>query len=221
MTLQTNTATGINRRYLYLAGLLLIIILYIAYEPFKSTGSKIILLFTSNSPELIVGYLNSFNIVKPIVSAGLMILQALVVPFKYKIMIFANKKIFGTLVGFFLSCIGRAIGAYICFDVGKTLVSDKIDLLARKMNSDIRIDSVRSSSLVHILARLLPLNFDLVSYLMGALRLDLKKYMINSIVWITVTTVVYSLNGGYYNYSCEVGAMFIRLVLSIAIFTRN
>lgn len=218
---QTDIVVGINRRYLYLAGLLIVIILYIAYGPFKSLSSEIVLLFTSNSPELIVGYLNSYNVIKPIVSIGLMIFQALIVPFKYKIIIFANKKIFGTLIGFFLSCTGRAIGAYICFDVGRTLVSDKIDLLARKMNSDVRINNIRRNGSIHIFVRLLPLNFGLVSYLTGALGLDPGKYMINSIVWITITTAVYSLNGGYYNYSYEIGTMFIRFVLSVVILARG
>lgn len=214
------SVTRINKKYLYLIVLLLTVLLYIAYKPFKSMASEIALLFTSNSSELITGYLNSYDIIRPAVSIGLMILQALIIPFKYEIMIFANIKVFGVLIGFVLSLIGRILGAYICFDIGKTLISNRIDLLMKKINinNDMIINDIRSSSLVHTFIRFLPLNFDFTSYVMGILQLDLKKYMINSIIWITITTIVYSLKKGYYNYNHEVIIMFIRLVLSVVIF---
>ncbi|WP_313755867.1 VTT domain-containing protein [Tissierella sp.] len=210
----------INKKYLYLSILLLTVLLYIAYKPFKSIISEIALLFTSNSSESIVGYLNSYDIIRPIVSIGLMILQALIIPFKYEIMIFANIKVFGALIGIILSLIGRIIGAYVCFDIGKTLISNGINLLMKKINinNDIIINDIRNSSLVHIFVRILPLNFDLISYIMGILQLDLKKYMINSIIWITITTIAYSLKKGYYSYSYEIGIIFIRLALSVVVF---
>lgn len=177
------------------------------------------MLFTSKSSESIIGYLNSYDIIRPAVSIALMLLQALIFPFKYEIMIFANIKVFGELIGLGLSLIGRIIGAYICYDIGKTLLSNRIELIIKKLNiSEITTNYMRSSGLVHVFIRILPLNFDLISYVAGIIRLDSKKYMRNSIVWIILTTVSYSIKKGYYSYSYEMRTTFIRLILSILVF---
>jgi len=177
------------------------------------------MLFTSKSSESIVGYLNSYDIIRPVVSIALMLLQALIFPFKYEIMIFANIKVFGELIGLGLSIIGRIIGAYICYDIGKTLLSNRIELIIKKLNiNEIITNYMRSSGLVHVFIRILPLNFDLISYVAGIIQLDSKKYMLNSIVWIILTTVSYSIKKGYYSYSYEMRTTFIRLILSILVF---
>ena len=114
------------------------------YEPFKILSSEIIMLFTSKSSESIIGYLNSYNNISPAVSIALMIFQALIFPFKYEIMIFANMKVFGESMGLVLSLVGRIIGAYICFDIGKTLLSNRIELIIRKLNiSEITTNYIR------------------------------------------------------------------------------
>ncbi|MBZ2174379.1 VTT domain-containing protein [Schnuerera sp. xch1] len=208
-----------KKSYIYLTILLSAAVLYIAYEPFKAFSSETVMLFTSKSSESIIGYLNSYDIIRPAVSIALMLLQALIFPFKYEIMIFANIKVFGELIGLGLSLIGRIIGAYICYDIGKTLLSNRIELIIKKLNiSEITTNYMRSSGLVHVFIRILPLNFDLISYVAGIIQLDSKKYMLNSIVWIILTTVSYSIKKGYYSYSYEMRTTFIRLILSILVF---
>lgn len=215
----------INKRYIYLIILLSIAVLYITYEPFKTFSSETVMLFTSKSSESIIGYLNSYNNMKTVVSIGLMMLQALIFPFKYEIMIFANVRVFGQLIGLSLSIIGRIIGAYICYDIGKTLISNRMEVIIKKLNTiEMITNYIRGSSLVLVFIRILPLNFDLISYVAGIMQLDSKKYMINSIIWITLTTLVYSVKKGYFSYSYEMGITFLRVILSIAIFamiTRN
>ena len=207
-----------SKRYIYLIISLSIAALYITYEPFKSSSSEILILFTSRSSESIIGYLNSFNGMRPVVSIGLMILQALIFPFKYEIMIFANARAFGELAGLCLSLIGRILGAYICYDIGESLMSNRMVLFIRKLNVGGMITNyMRTSSWVHIFIRLLPLNFDLISYLAGIMQLDSKKYMLNSIVWISLTTLVYSVKKGYFNHSYEMGIGYLRLILSIVV----
>lgn len=207
-----------NKKNIYLFALLLTVVLYISCATFRTISSRIALLFTSNSLESIIGYLNSYNTIKLIVSIGLMVLQAIIIPFKYEIMIFANIKVFGVIIGSIFSAIGRFIGAYICFDIGKVLLSKKLDLLITKIDKNIFIHSFRNNNLVHTLIRFIPLNFDLISYLAGILGLNLKKYMINSTIWIILTTVIYSIKIGYYSYSYEFAVICIRLILSLAIF---
>lgn len=208
----------IKRKHIYIFTLLLTIVLYISTLSFRTMASRIVLLFTSNSPELIIGYLNSYNFIKPIVSIGLMVLQAIIIPFKYEIMIFANVKVFGTIIGFVLSTIGRIIGGYICFDIGRVFLSRKIDLLTEKIAKSDFLEPFRNDNLVHILIRLIPLNFNVTSYLSGILGLNLKKYMINSMIWIIFTNFIYSIKMGYFNYSYELAAIWIRLILSFLIF---
>ena len=209
-----------NKSYIYLIGLLSVVVFYIVSEPFKSFSSEIIMLFTSKSPESIIGYLNSYDIIKPAVSIALMLLQGLIFPFKYEIMIFANIKVFGELMGLVLSLVGRIIGAYICFDIGKTLLSNRIELIIKKLNiREITTDYMRNSGLVHVFIRILPVNFDLISYIAGMIQLDSKKYMLNSVIWITLTTVTYSIKKGYFSYNYEMGTTFIRFILSIVVIT--
>jgi len=208
-----------NKIYIYLIGLLSVVVFYVVSEPFKSFSSEIIMLFTSKSSDSIIGYLNSYDIIRPAVSIALMLLQALIFPFKYEIMVFANIKVFGELIGLGLSLIGRIIGAYFCYDIGKTLLSNRIELIIKKLNKgEIITDFIRSSGLIHVFIRMLPLNFDLISYIAGIIQLDSKKYMVNSIVWIILTTVPYSIKKGYFSYSYEMRTTFIRLILSILVF---
>lgn len=209
----------INKRSIYLVALLLTVVLYMVYEPFKILSSEIIMLFTSKSSESIIGYLNSYNNISPAVSIALMIFQALIFPFKYEIMIFANMKVFGELMGLVLSLVGRIIGAYICFDIGKTLLSKKVELFTKKFNvNDTTISYIKNSDLANIVIRMIPLNFDLISYFAGIIQLNFKKYMYNSTVWIILTTLSYSIKKGYYSYSYEIRTIFTRLILSILVF---
>lgn len=57
-----------NKKNIYLIVFLSIVALYIVSETFKSFLSGVIMLFTSKSIESIVGYLNSYDIIKPLVS---------------------------------------------------------------------------------------------------------------------------------------------------------
>ena len=200
-------------------GLLSVVVFYIVSEPFKSFASGIIMLFTSKSSESITGFLNSYDGIKPLVSIALMIFQALIFPFKYEIMIFANIKVFGQLVGFVISLVGRIMGTYICYDVGKVLFSKRIESIIKKVDpNQIKSNYIKNSGLVNILIRILPLNFDLISYFAGIMQLNSKKYMINSIIWATLTTLAYSIKKGYYSYSYEMRMILIRLILSVLVF---
>lgn len=207
------------KSHIYLIILFSVVVLYITYEPFRAFGSETIMLFTSKSAESITGYLNSYDIIRPAVSITLMLLQALIFPFKYEIMIFANIKVFGKLIGLSLSLIGRIIGAYICYDIGKALLSNRIKLIIKKSDTiGIITNYMRGSGPVHVFIRILPFNFDLISYVAGIIQLNSKGYMVNSIVWIIFTTVAYSIKKGYYSYSYERGVTFIRLILSVIVF---
>jgi len=199
-----------NRKFIYLLILLLIVGLYNFHIPFRTISTEIVLLFTSQSSELIIGYINAYaTLVKPIVSIGLMIFQAIIVPFKYEIMIFANIKVFGLIMGALLSIIGRIIGAYICFDIGRVLIGNKFTLPANKMG--------HHAYMIPILIRLIPVNFDFLSYLSGLLRLNARKYMIVATGWIILTTGLYAVNEGYFSYSWERTALMVRLVMIIVI----
>lgn len=205
------------RGSIYLLTLLLMGLLYIIHEPFKSISSETILLFTSNNPQAIVGYLNSFNTIKPIISIGLMVLQSLIIPFKYEIVIFANRKVFGLFAGIFVSSLGRIIGAYICYDIARTFLSDRLNILLEKTDSNFLINIMRASVLFNVLIRLLPINFNFISYLAGSLKLDPKKHLINSSVWIITTAILYSINEGYFGYKYELNTLLLRLLLSALI----
>lgn len=204
---------------IYFLALLSIGLFYLVNDNFKSSVNQIIMLFTSNSPEFISGYINSYDIARPLVSIILMVVQAIIVPFNYEIVIFANMNVFGGLMGFSLSLIGRLIGAYICYDIGRLLFAKRIeDIIARVNNKSKVLSYIRKSWLVNIFVRMLPLNFDGVSYFSGIVKLDLKKYMINSTIWIAITSLLYAIKEGYYSYNYEILALVVRIIISALLF---
>ncbi len=208
----------ISKKNMYLIILLVLIILYMVSDVFKSFSSQIMMLFTSNGSAFTIGYLNSFGFMRPIVAIALMIVQALIFPFKYETMIFANTTVFGEMLGASVSIIGRIIGAYICYDIGKTLWPSTITSSICKINRrKLKMNNFTQSNLVNVLIRLLPINFDLMSYFGGIMRINFKKYMINSIIWITGTTVLYAIKNGYFSHAYEISAIYIRLILSFIV----
>lgn len=199
--------------------LLSLITLYVASDAFKSFSSQIMMLFTSNGSAFTIGYLNSYEFMRPIVSLALMILQALIFPFKYETMIFANMAVFGEILGAILSIAGRILGAYICYDIGKALWPRRITRNSCRLHiKELKMNNLKQSNLVNMVARIVPINFDLMSYFAGIMHLNRKKYMINSIIWVLGTTVLYVIKNGYFSRAYEMFAIYIRIIVSVVVF---
>lgn len=190
-----------SSRIIYSISLIIILIAYKFNPSFKSNLTEVVLLFTANSKEQISGYLNAFNTAKPIASIGLAVFQSLAVPFRYEPLLLANISLFG-FRGCLYFILGKLIGAMICYDIAKSFIPGNF------------FNRIKLNNLFSVLLRTLPINFNFMSYFMGAVKIDALEYLLNSLAWISITTALYYWNDGYFQYSQEMYGFYIRLVLS-------
>jgi len=114
-------------------------------------------------------YLSSFGIWAPLVSLGLMVLQAIVVPIPGAIITLANAGLFGWVKGAVLSWSGAMAGAAICFGISRYLGRSAVERLVRGSSLQKADRFLQEHGRWAVLiARLLPIvSFDLVSYAAG------------------------------------------------------
>lgn len=139
-----------------------------------------------------------------------MIFQSIIIPFEYEEMIFANASVFGKGLGFVLSFTGKMIGTIILLKIG--------ELFSKKIIRFKGFDKFKDRKYICLLLRLIPINFDFMSLVMGLLLLDFKKSLLYSTIFIFVPSLVYSFTETYLDYSVELGVIGIRVISLIAIF---
>lgn len=203
-----------SRRVLYLVLLLLLTALYFLNDPFRSFLTRIIFLLTAQSREILTGYLQAAG-PKPLRFTALMVTQAVIAPFRWEPLTFAGVRAFGLTGGLLLSILGRFLGAWLTFDIGRVFLAGISDRAGDRLKTQCPQKSVREGILVNILFRMLPLPFDLMSYLAGGLRLHEKKYLITALLWIAGTTSAHAVRGGYFSSALEGCFLVLRIMLSL------
>jgi uncharacterized membrane protein YdjX (TVP38/TMEM64 family) len=123
-------------------------------------------------------YLRSFGLWAPVVSVGLMQLQALIAPLPSFPIMYANGLLFGTVWGGLLSFAGILLSALLCFGLarlfGRPLVERVVSPTALAW-ADRQV--VQVGAFAVFLARLVPLmSFDLVSYAAGLTPMRLGRF---------------------------------------------
>lgn len=217
MSQQAKENKGLKRKYFYLGILISTLILYFYSQGFKSKLTSLLIFFTSNSKDLMVGRLKSFGNLGPIKSIGLMVLQALVFPFSYENLVIANSQVFGRSLALPISFIGRLLGALLTFDISKVFLSVPILKIFSKLKQKSLLMKFRKSRISNLLIRLVPVNFGFMSYAGGALGMDFKKYLGYSAISIGITSSAYTFNEGYFPYSQERIIFFLRLFLCLVL----
>lgn len=205
-----------HKRLAYGFILLLSVGLYMLVPSFRSFGSEILLLFTSNSTETIAGYIKTAGKLKVIASLALMSLQGILFPFGYEPFLFANIKVFGSVLGLVLSLLGRFLGAFIAFDMDKTFFASLFAKGFKRLSmGEEQLIYLRNNPFLAQLIRIIPWNFGAMSYLAGMLQINVRKYLVHSLVWILLTTVPYVIKGGYFTYQTELWVTILRYGLAI------
>lgn len=204
---------------IYLISIGLIGTLYLLSAPFQSAFTEILLLFTSHSSVSVIGYLNASEFIKPAISVGLTVFQAVIAPFDYELLVFANTMVFGASYGLFLSLLGRMFGAVLCYDIGNTLFAPFVARLFRTLrtNAPEKLQKLQRSTLFLFVFRLFPLPFDWMSYVAGMVQLSFHKYLLFSFLWIAIPTAFYAYTGSYLPYRYELALTILRLVLSLGL----
>lgn len=142
-------------------------------------------------------FLGGFGLWGPLVSMGLMVLQALAAPLPAFVITFANAWIWGWAWGALISWTGAMIGAVICFYLakwfGRPLVERLVGAKSLKMADRFFTKYGRFAVLI---ARLIPVvSFDLISYAAGLTSMGLWEFFWATGLGQLPATIIYSILG--------------------------
>ncbi len=139
-------------------------------------------------------YIKGFGVWGPLVSMGLMVLQALAAPLPAFVITFANAWIFGWVRGAIYSWTGAMIGASICFWIVKAYGRPIVEKLVGKKSlemSDRFFDQYGRYSIV--IARLIPVvPFDIISYAAGITQMSFWGFFWATGIGQLPATIIYS-----------------------------
>jgi uncharacterized membrane protein YdjX (TVP38/TMEM64 family) len=144
-------------------------------------------------------YVLGFGPWAPLVSAALMVLQAVVAPLPAFVVTFANGLLFGWAWGALLSWASAMIGAALCFWIARALGRPAVE---RLVGSAAALDGadrffVRHGKRAILLARLLPfVPFDAVSYGAGLTSTGFWPFVVATGLGQMPATLLYSYLGG-------------------------
>lgn len=142
-------------------------------------------------------YILSFGAWAPVVSALLMVFQALVAPLPAFVLTFANGLAFGGFWGGLLSLSSAAVAAAISFWLARALGRGPVEALMGKAG----LESAdrwfeRWGAYAVLVARLIPiLSFDVISFAAGLTRIRFLRFFAATVVGAAPATFVYSYLG--------------------------
>lgn len=142
-------------------------------------------------------YILSFGLWAPVVSASLMVFQALAAPLPAFVLAFANGLAFGAFWGGVLSLGSATLAAAISFWLARVLGRGPVEALAGKAG----LESAdrwfeRWGAYAILVARLVPvLSFDIISFAAGLTRVRFGEFLAATAVGAAPATFVYSYLG--------------------------
>ncbi len=181
-----------------LAFLVAVGIAYLLSAEFRSEVDRAAAILSRGDVAGLRDYILSFGAWAPIVSALLMVLQALAAPLPAFVLTFANGLAFGTLWGGVLSLVSAALAAALSFWIARLLGRGPIEALVGRAHLG-AADRwfVRWGAYAVLIARLVPVvSFDVISYAAGLTRMRFWRFMLATAVGMTPATFVYAYLGG-------------------------
>jgi uncharacterized membrane protein YdjX (TVP38/TMEM64 family) len=142
-------------------------------------------------------YILSYGVWAPVVSVGLMILQAVAAPLPAFLITFANGLAFGAVWGGLLSLFGATAAAVISFYLAWAFGRAPVEALVGKAG----LESAdkwfeRWGAYAVLVARLIPIvSFDMISFAAGLTRINFWGFLTATVVGAAPATVVYSFLG--------------------------
>ncbi len=139
----------------------------------------------------------SFGVWAPAVSAGLMVLQALLAPLPASPITYVNGLLFGTWWGALLSWASALVAAAVCFGLGRALGRPLVERLVTRAAVDWS-DAFfgRFGAWAVLIGRLVPVvSFDVVSYGAGLTSMRFTGFVVATGVGMLPATIVYSYLG--------------------------
>ncbi len=171
---------------------------YLLSEGFRSEVDRAVAILGRGDVAGLKVYILSFGAWAPIVSALLMILQALVAPLPAFVLSFANGLAFGTFWGGMLSLASASLAAAVSFWIARLLGRGPVEALVGRTHLG-AADRwfLRWGAYAILGARLVPVvSFDIISYAAGLTRMGFWRFMLATVVGMAPATFIYSYLGG-------------------------
>lgn len=165
--------------------------------PLRASLLEALRLLGEGDPAALRAYVRSFGGWAPVISAALMLLQAVVAPLPASAIAYVNGLVFGTWWGALLSWASALLAAAVCFGLSRTFGRAAAERLAgRRAVEWSDAFFARFGVRAVLVARLLPVvSFDVVSYGAGLTSLTLGRFLVATAVGMAPATIVYSYLG--------------------------
>jgi len=170
---------------------------YLLIPPLRQQIDQWIFLLGMVDVAAVRGYVQSYGAWAPLVSIGLMMLQAVLAPLPAFVITFANAAVFGWAWGAAISWTGAMLGAALCYGLARWYGRGLVEKLTPPGTLQ-RFDqlSERWGLWAVLVARLLPfVPFDPVSYAAGVARIGFWRFLLATGAGQLPATIVYSLAG--------------------------
>lgn len=170
---------------------------YLLSEGFRSEVNRAVEILSRGDVAGLKDYILSFGAWAPIVSALLMILQALVAPLPAFVLSFANGLAFGTFLGGMLSLVSASLAAAVSFWIARILGRGPVEALVGRAHLG-AADRwfLRWGAYAILVARLVPVvSFDIISYAAGLTRMGFWWFMLATMVGMAPATFLYAYLG--------------------------
>jgi len=171
---------------------------YLLSDGFRAEVDRAVTILGRGDVAGLRDYILSFGAWAPIVSALLMVLQALVAPLPAFVLTFANGLAFGTFWGGMLSLVSASLAAAVSFWIARSLGRGPVEaLVGREHLGAADRWFLRWGAYAILVARLVPLvSFDIISYAAGLTRMGFWRFMLATAVGMTPATFIYAYLGG-------------------------
>lgn len=170
---------------------------YLLVGAVREETNQAIGVLASGDAGVLRDYILSYGAWAPVVSAGLMVLQALLAFLPSFILAFANGLAFGVFWGGMLSLTSAALAATISFGIAHALGRAPVEAMIGKRSLG-SADKwfVKYGAYAVLVFRLIPVvSFDAISYAAGLTRMSFFKFLLATVVGMTPATFVYSYLG--------------------------
>jgi uncharacterized membrane protein YdjX (TVP38/TMEM64 family) len=192
---------------------------YLLSEGFRSEVDRAVAILGRGDVAGLKVYILSFGAWAPLVSALLMILQALIAPLPAFVLSFANGLAFGTFWGGMLSLVSASLAAAVSFWIARLLGRGPVEALVGRTHLGTADRWFLCWGAYAILvARLVPIvSFDIISYAAGLTRMGFWRFMLATMVGMAPATFLYSYLGGQAPQYVQVLLVAFGVVIAVAI----
>ncbi|MBL7200930.1 MAG: TVP38/TMEM64 family protein [Anaerolineae bacterium] len=182
-------------------------LLYLLSPAFRGAVQRALALLSGADVEAMRDYLLSFGAWAPVISACLMVLQALVLPVPSFVLTLANGLLFGTVWGALLSWSSAMVAAVLCYYISRLFGRPLVVKLVGERPLDLTDRFFqRYGKHAVLIARLIPgISFDVVSYAAGLSSIGLWGFVLATGIGQMPGTIVFSFLGETVPQAARVG----------------